>query len=142
MTTTHLPGRPRRWSTILLAVLLFLAGGATGAALAVVFVVHRVAHMIQQPQDVPPRLTAYLRRHLGLTDAQASQLRAILDHREAGLIQIRHDVDPRVQAEIAQLRSEVAAVMTDAQRPKWYEMFDHARDRWLPPAATTQPERP
>ena len=137
-TPLQLPRR-RRWAPLLLAAVLFLAGGATGAAVAILFVVHRVAALIQNPQDVPPRLTRYLKHHLDLTDAQQVQVRAILERRQAGLLAIRHEVDPRVDRELRQLRADVAAVLSDDQRPQWFAMFDRARDRWLPPAPATQP---
>jgi hypothetical protein len=139
--TTHLPPsrRRRRWPTVLLALVLFGAGGATGAAVTVWVVVHRLAALVAHPEYAPPRVARYLRRQLDLTDAQQAQVTSILNQRQAGLLAIRRDVDPRVQAELRLARDEVAAVLTPAQRPKWFAIFDRAHDRWLPPGSATQP---
>lgn len=128
--------RRRRWPVVLLCVVLFLLGGITGAGLTAIFAIREARFVIRHPEVVPARATARLRRALDLSDDQAAQIQQILQKRQANLQGIRRDVEPRVNAELDALRSEIAAVLNPLQAKKWHRLFDDKRAAWMPPAAT------
>jgi hypothetical protein len=126
--------KQRRWVTLLLAVMIFAAGLVTGAGLTVLVVAKRVQYAIQHPETAPARISAVLQRRLGLDDAQKEQVESIVAKRQVELLAIRRDYQPRVTAELEQLRDEIGEVLTPSQRERWTELFDEYRNRWLPPA--------
>ena len=54
--------------------------------------VHRLEYAIHHPENVPPRLTKYLKRKLDLTDPQAAQVQSIITQRQTSLGRIRLQV--------------------------------------------------
>ena len=53
--------------------------------------------------------------------------------RQAALLKIRRDVEPRVLVELDQVEAQIAAVLDARQQDKWHKMFGDLRAAWLPP---------
>ena len=133
---TKLPSvdRPRRkWVTLLLALLIFVAGLVCGAGLTIVTAVHRLQYAIHHPEDEPARVATTLKRKLGLDDKQRGQIEEIIARRQVDLNAIRREFQPKVMDQLTQIRDEISGVLNETQREHWTKMFDDIRDRWLPP---------
>ncbi len=121
-----------RWRTVLLALLLFGTGFIAGGAVGVAGVVQRAQHNLQHPEEVPPRLTHFLTRKLKLTDAQQTQVQAILTQRQAALLALRQEVLPQVRAELDGAKADIDAVLDAQQRERWQELYAQMSAKWLP----------
>jgi hypothetical protein len=134
------PAPPRhRWLSVLVALLIFVAGGVCGAGLTVLVVVNRVQHAIRHPETAPARLAGVLQRRLDLTNEQRTQVEAIIAKRQTELIAIRREFQPRIAQQLEQLRGEISDVLTDEQRARWDDLFTAIVTRWLPPPAPAPP---
>lgn len=123
----------RRWATVLLAAVIFAAGLVSGVGLTIVVAVHRLQYAIHHPDEGPARITAVLRRRLGLSEEQAHQVEAIVARRQADLAAIRRRTQPEVMRELEQVRAEIGAVLTADQRARWLRLYEEYRERWMPP---------
>jgi hypothetical protein len=128
------PAQPRRWMTVLAAVLIFSAGLASGAGLTMVVAVHRLQHAIHHPEEAPARVAHLLKRRLGLNAEQESQVETIVAKRQTELTAIRQRFHPEITKQLDELHKEIGEVLTEPQRARWAPMFSEFRERWLPPA--------
>jgi hypothetical protein len=128
------PRRRRRWVSLLLAGVIFASGFVAGTATAVVVIHKRLVNAIHFPERAPEVLTSRLRRSLGLSDAQAAEVKKILQARQAALQEIRRRVQPEVEGQIDRVEVEIAAVLEPAQQVKWHALLKQLRATWLPPA--------
>jgi hypothetical protein len=126
------PGR-RYWRRVLMALLIFLGGAACGAAVATMAMKHGVHHGDQGPHSISSHITSRLADMLDLTDDQAAQVREIILRRHNALVDIRRDIQPRLEVELAVLEKEIAAVLNEQQRVKWHAHAADIRSHWLPP---------
>lgn len=134
------PGR-RCWRRVLMVLLIFLGGAACGAAVATMAVRHAVHHTIQGPDTISAHITSRLAGMLDLTDDQSVQVREIILRRHNALIDIRRDIQPRLEAELAVLEEEIAAVLNEQQRTKWHAHAASVRAHWLPPIPDSPTEK-
>ena len=125
--------KSRVWTTVLMAVLIFVAGAAVGGGATVLLALNRLEYALHHPQMMPQRLTDRLTRRLDLTPDQATRVRQIITVRQEAFEEIRRDLYPRVTAELDGSRDEIAEVLTDEQRVKWSAWFEQARRRFRPP---------
>ncbi len=132
----------RRWLTVLLGVLIFAGGFATGAGSTIIAAVHRLQYAIHHPEEAPARIAARLHRKLGLDETQQSEVEAIVAKHQAALAVIRREFQPKVMAQLEQIRDEISQVLTEPQREKWIQMFNDVRDRWLPPMPQADSKKP
>ncbi|MDH3716754.1 MAG: hypothetical protein OES79_01410 [Planctomycetota bacterium] len=126
-------GRSRVWTTVLLAVVIFVAGAAVGGGATVLVGLRRLEHALQHPQMMPQRITDRLTRRLDLSPDQAARVRQIVTQRQATFEEIRREMYPRVTAELDRARDEIAEVLTDEQRAQWQRLFEKTRRRFRPP---------
>jgi hypothetical protein len=73
-----------------------------------------------------------MRRHLSLNEDQSREVLRILQDRQAHLEAIRREVQPRVEAELDLVASQVGQVLNERQRGKWLKRFAALRQTWLP----------
>ncbi len=126
------PAGRRRGLTILLALVIFVAGMASGAALTVHFAVSRLQFAIHHPEAAPPRIAAAIQRRLDLDDAQSAEVEKIIAKHQLEIAAIRSKFQPEIMQQLDSVRDEVAAVLKEPQREKWTQLFDQFQDRWLP----------
>lgn len=109
--------RALQWKLILGFVLVFVAGGMTGAffgashARHIFFEGHRGGMMSERMRD-------HLRRQLNLTPEQVAKISPIIDKTAAQLEQIRRDTGRRVHETFAEAHQQMAVNLTDEQRVK------------------------
>lgn len=134
------PGSPRRrWLTIVAALVLFLAGMASGAALTIVFAVNRLQFAIHHPESAPPRIAAAIARRLDLDQAQTSKVEKIIARHQQQILAIRHRLQPEIVAQLDSVREAVAEVLDPSQRERWVELFAQFKERWLPQLPNENP---
>jgi hypothetical protein len=134
--------RPRRWRSLLLALLIFVSGATVGGGLTLIRVRHGMWWAIQHPEEAPPRIAAHLRGKLGLSDDQTEQVEAIVRKRQRALQAIRREVHPRVMAELDRVEADIDYVLNDSQRAKWHALFAKLCERWIPPLPEQPKEHP
>ena len=125
--------RRRRWVSVLLGLILFLSGGLIGSGLTARAIIRGAQHRLHHPEEFPARATARLRRSLDLSDAQAAAVESVLRTRQAAIQEIRRDFQPKIEAEIDKLGTDVAGVLTPDQAARWKAALDEKRRVWIPP---------
>lgn len=128
----------RRWLTLLLALCIFIAGMASGAALTVHFAINRLQFAIHHPEVAPARIAATIQRRLRLSDEQAAQVEKIVANHQVEIAAVRRKFQPEIVEQLSAVRDEVAAVLTESQRERWTTLFDQFEERWLPPVPPNQ----
>jgi hypothetical protein len=139
MTMTPPMSRRRRWRRWLLSLLIFIGGAVFGSALTAGAIFRGVHRAITHPEEAPARITARLSRRLDLSAEQQAKVRQIIARRQASLMEIRRDVQPRIELQLDGLEGEIMAVLNGEQQEKWRVMVTTFRQTWLPPAPTTAP---
>jgi hypothetical protein len=130
------PPRPRRrWLRVLALLVIFCAGMVVGSAMTVIVGVRAVRNVIQHPEQAPPLVANRLKKRLGLSDAQASQVRQIVAERQAALQEVRRRVRPEVDSELERAHQQISEVLNPDQSARWDRMFEEFRRTWLPPPA-------
>ncbi len=140
-TTSPLPSPVRggrRWPALLLALFVFIAGMASGAALTVHLAINRLQFAIHHPEVAPARIAATIQRRLRLSDEQAAQVERIVAKHQVEIAAVRRKFQPEIVEQLSAVRDDVAAVLTESQRERWTALFDQFEDRWLPPAPPKQ----
>jgi len=139
--STHTPSLPLppparrggRWLTLLLALVVFVAGMASGAALTVHYAVGRLQFAVHHPEVAPARIATTIQRRLGLDDAQTARVEQIMAKRQVEIAAIRRKFQPEIVEQLDSVREEVAAVLDESQRTRWTQLFDQFQERWMPP---------
>jgi Spy/CpxP family protein refolding chaperone len=118
--------RALQWKLIAGFVLVFIAGGITGA-----FVGGERAHhaFFRGPHRgfIKERMGEHLRRELKLTPEQVAKISPMIDKASAELEAIRMDTVRRVHEAMRQSHAEMADILTDEQRAKMKEMESRHR---------------
>jgi Spy/CpxP family protein refolding chaperone len=107
-----------KWKLAFALLLVFIAGGVTGAF----FSVHHLRHevMLGPPHsgDVPDRMREHLRRTLGLTADQEKKIAPIVDATSSKLETIRVETAERVRTVMEDSKKEIAPLLTPEQQKK------------------------
>ena len=107
-----------KWKLAFAFLLVFVAGGMTGAF----FGIHGLHHhmMLGPPHsgDVPDRMREHLRRTLDLTADQEKKIGPIVDATSAKLEAIRVETAERVRTVMEESKKEVTPLLTPEQQKK------------------------
>jgi len=134
-----LPPQGRRWLvTLLLSLVIFVSGFATGGGTAVVLLARYTRENVTNPPLAWQRLLSFLERRLDLTEQQTRQVARILKTRQTKFMEIRRDVQPKVEAELSRLEQDIETVLTPQQQEEWREMIARLRSKWIPPLPPRQ----
>ena len=120
--------RALQWKLIAGFLLVFIAGGMTGAF----FGASHARHLFSEsPRHgiIGERMRDRLRAQLNLTPEQVAQISPIIEKTSAQLEQERRDTGRRVHELITAAHREIATNLTEAQRAKLEEM-EARRQRW------------
>jgi len=129
------PKRSRRRMVIYGAALL-LCGTIIGAGAMATVLWERFQHSVRDPKRMPERIVDSMREGLKLSDAQADRIEAILERHHDEFDAIRREMEPRIQAHMDQVNTEIQEVLTPQQREEWERRFVRERHRWSrPPGA-------
>ena len=134
--------RALKWKLLVGFVLVFVAGGMTGAFLGATHARHL---FFAQPHRgmISQRMRDHYRAKLNLTPEQVAKISPIIDKAAAQLEEIRGTTGRRVHETIAEAHREMAADLTEEQRAKLQEIEARHR-RWhhqaREPRESTPPE--
>ena len=137
-----------KWKLIAGFLLVFIAGGLTGAFVAAATTRHYLFAAGHHGVSAE-RMRERLKSELNLTPEQTAKISPILDRAAADLQQIRKDTAHRVRDVFANTHNQIAADLTPEQRTKLEQMRErhrrmlrhpHHRHGPPPPDAPPPPE--
>ena len=136
--------RALKWKLIAGFLLVFLAGGLTGAFVGASHVRH-FFFKHHHRGDISERMRERLRRELDLTPEQVAKISPILDKAAAQLQQMRRDTGQRVREILKETHRQMEPNLTDEQREKLKQIEERHR-RWhhgrSPHESTPEPSLP
>jgi Spy/CpxP family protein refolding chaperone len=120
--------RALQWKLIAGFLLVFVAGGITGAFVGGSYARYHFFEL-HHPERIGGRMKDRLRVELNLTPEQLANISPIIDKTTAQLRDIRRDTGRRVHEIIADTHRQMATQLTDEQRQKLKQMEERHR-RW------------
>jgi len=117
-----------KWKLIAGFILVFVAGGISGAFLGGLYARH-FFFGFHHPEQIGARMKERLRTELNLTPEQVAKISPIIDKTAAELREIRRETARRVHETIAEAHRQMAANLTDEQRQKLQQIEERHR-RW------------
>jgi len=120
--------RALQWKLIAAFILVFVAGGISGAFLGGSYA-RRHFFAFHRPELIGGRMKERLRTELNLTPEQVTKISPISDKTAAQLRDIRRETGRRVHETIAESHRQMAANLTDEQRQKLQQIEERHR-RW------------
>src|SRR6266481_252065 len=120
--------RALQWKLIAGFLLVFVAGGISGAFVGGLYARHHFFHLHHR-QLPGRRMMERLRTELNLTPEQVAKISPIIDKTADQLREIRRDTARRVHETIAEAHRQMAANLTDEQRQKLQQIEQRHR-RW------------
>ncbi len=135
------PRRRRRWVSVLLVLVIFVAGMIAGGAGTIKVLQNRTLWRLRHPSEAAALDAAKLRGELKLNDDQTRQVERIIAQRQERLVRA-------LSYEIRLLETQVAEILNEEQKRIWREKLDRFRQNWeagsdsTGPATQEPPPRP
>jgi Spy/CpxP family protein refolding chaperone len=120
--------RTLQWKLIAGFILVFVAGGISGAFLGGLYARH-LFFGFHRPEQIGTQMKERLRTELNLTPEQVAKISPIIDKTAVQLRDIRRETGRRVHETIAEAHRQMAANLTDEQRQKLQQIEERHR-RW------------
>jgi Spy/CpxP family protein refolding chaperone len=120
--------RALQWKLIAGFILVFAAGGISGAFLGGLYARHHF-FQLHHPQLIGARMKERLRAELNLTPKQVAKISPIIDKAAVQLRDLRRDTARRVHETIGEAHRQMAVNLTDEQRQKLQQIEERHR-RW------------
>src|SRR6266403_4856422 len=120
--------RTLQWKLIVGFILVFIAGGISGAFLGGLYARHHF-FAFHRPELIGGRMKERVRGELNLTPEQVAKISPIVDKTAAQLRGIRRDTARRVHETIAEAHRQMAVNLTDEQRQK-LQQIEERHCRW------------
>jgi len=120
--------RALQWKLIAGFILVFVAGGISGAFLGGLYARHHF-FQLHHPQLIGARMKERLRAELKLTPEQVAKISPIIDKAAVQLREVRRDSARRVHETIGEAHRQIAVNLTDEQRQKLQQIEERHR-RW------------
>jgi Spy/CpxP family protein refolding chaperone len=120
--------RALKWKLIAGFILVFVAGGISGAFLGGLYARH-LFFGFHQPEQIGARMKDRLRAELNLTPEQVAKISPIIDKAALQLREIRQETARHVHETIAEAHRQMAVNLTDEQRQKLQQIEERHR-RW------------
>ena len=117
-----------KWKLIAGFILVFVAGGISGAFLGGLYARH-LFFGFHHPEQIGARMKERLRTELNLTPEQVAKISPIIDKTAVQLRDIRRDTARRVHEAINEAHRQMAINLTDEQRQKLQQIEERHR-RW------------
>src|SRR6266581_353708 len=117
-----------KWKLIAGFILVFVAGGISGAFLGGLYARH-LFFGFHHPEQIGAHMKERLRTELNLTPEQLAKISPIIDKTAVQLREIRRETAGRVHETIAEAHRQMAANLTDEQRQKLQQIEERHR-RW------------
>jgi Spy/CpxP family protein refolding chaperone len=120
--------RALQWKLIAGFILVFIAGGISGAFLGGLYAQHHFLEF-HRPELIGARMKERLRTDLNLTPEQVAKISPIIDKTALQLGEIRRETARHVHETIAEAHRQLAVNLTDEQRQKLQQIEERHR-RW------------
>jgi Spy/CpxP family protein refolding chaperone len=120
-----------KWKLALAFLLVFVAGGATGAFFGVHHLKHHVFLGPPHSGDVGYRMREHLKRALDLTPDQEKKIAPIVDATSTKLETIRVETAERVRTVMDDSKRDVAPLLTPEQQKKLEKLESQHRKMML-----------
>jgi Spy/CpxP family protein refolding chaperone len=120
--------RALQWKLIAGFILVFCAGGITGAFLGGVYARHSFFEF-HRPELIGARMKERLRTELNLTPEQVAKISPVIDKTAAQLQQVRRETGQRVREIMTEAHRQMATNLTEGQRQKLQQLAER-RGRW------------
>jgi Spy/CpxP family protein refolding chaperone len=117
-----------KWKLIAGFILVFVAGGISGAFLGGLYARH-LFFGFHQPEQIGARMKERLRTELNLTPEQVAKISPMIDKTALQLREIRRETARHVHETIAEAHRQMAVNLTDEQRQKLQQIEERHR-RW------------
>ncbi len=117
-----------KWKLIAGFILVFVAGGISGAFLGGLYARH-LFFGFHHPEEIGARMKERLRTELNLTPEQVAKISPIIDKMALQLREIRRETARNVHETIAEAHRQMAVNLTDEQRQKLQQIEERHR-RW------------
>ena len=117
-----------QWKLIAGFILVFVAGGISGAFLGGLYARHHF-FQLHHPELIGARMKERLRAELNLTPEQVAKISPIIDKTAVQLERLRRDTARRVHETIGEAHRQMAVNLTDEQRQKLQQIEERHR-RW------------
>jgi len=118
--------RALQWKLIAGFLLVFVAGGITGAFIGGWYAQNQFFEL-HHPERIGGRMKERLRAELNLTPEQLAKISPIIDKTTAQLRDIRRDTGRRVHEIIADAHQQMATQLTDEQRQRLNQLEERHR---------------
>jgi len=118
--------RALQWKLIAGFLLVFAAGGITGAYIGGSYTRHHFLEL-HRPERIGVQMKERLRTELNLTPEQVTKISPIIDKTATQLRLIRRDTGQRVHQVMADAHQQMAASLTDEQRQKLRQIEEQHR---------------
>jgi Spy/CpxP family protein refolding chaperone len=118
--------RALQWKLICGFLLVFVAGGITGAFVGGSYA-RRHFFELHRPERIGTQMKERLRVELNLTPEQVAKISPIIDKTAAQLRVIRRDTGQRVHQIMTDAHQQMAANLTDEQRQKLQQIEERHR---------------
>ena len=106
-----------QWKLIVAFLLVFVAGGITGAFVGGSYTRHHFLGL-HRPERIGAQMKDRLSAELNLTPEQLAKVSPIIDETASKLRNVRRDTGQRVRQLIADAHRQMAVSLTDEQRQK------------------------
>jgi len=120
---------PLKWKLLAGFVLVFIAGGMTGALIGAAHARHLFFHT--QPSALSDRMRRHLRLQLHLSKEQVAQISPIVDKAATQLGEIERATAERVRETISQEHRDIAPYLSEEQRATLRKLEQRHRP-WQP----------
>ena len=117
-----------KWKLIAGFILVFAAGGISGAFVGGLYSRH-LFFEFHRPEQIGARMKERLRTELNLTPEQLAKISPIIDKTAAQLRDIRRETARRVHETMAEAHQQMATSLTEEQRQKLQQIQERHR-RW------------
>lgn len=135
--------RRRRWVHWLSALLIFCAGMVVGAGGTIGTIRQRIIeHHRKPPGHAVAHIMDRLDRKLDLREEQHARIEVIVRQRLGALREIRDETLPRVRAELAAARDDIASELDAGQEAAFRKRFRLLEELLPPIPATGSRDRP
>ena len=118
-----------KWKLVAGFLLVFIAGGVTGAFLATGLTRHFLSEEVRHGVAAN-RMRERLRSELDLTPEQMAKISPIIDRTGSELERIRGDTARRVHETFVQAHDEISANLTEEQKAKLEQIRGRHQHRW------------
>ncbi|ADB16643.1 hypothetical protein Psta_1969 [Pirellula staleyi DSM 6068] len=118
---------------LIVAVVIYVAGVATGSGGTFAWLQHHMFSLMRKPHGFEKILYASMKSELNLTKEQEATIQPIFSQRFREVDDLRREVHPRFVSLFAGLESEVAGHLTPEQKETWHARWKHLRETTFPP---------